>query len=123
VIGGILAVAAVLLAIETKGLLIGEAASDELLQSVIGMAGQAAFVEGVNEVRTMHFGPADVLVNISIDARNSLMANEIEAEVSRLETRIKAEHPEVSRVFIEIQAARDSAGQVAAEDTGSAEPT
>jgi cation diffusion facilitator family transporter len=122
VIGAILAAAAVLLAIETKGLLIGEAASDELLQSVIGMAGQAAFVEGVNEVRTMHFGPADVLVNISVDARNSLTANEIETEVSALETRIKAAHPEVSRVFIEIQAARDSAGQVAAEDRGSAEP-
>ncbi|HMQ94270.1 MAG TPA: cation diffusion facilitator family transporter [Amaricoccus sp.] len=122
VIGGILAVAAVLLAIETKGLLIGEAASDDLLQSVIGLAGQAPFVEGVNEVRTMHFGPADVLVNISVDARNSLMANEIEGEVSRLETRIKAVHPEVSRVFIEIQAARDSAGQIAPGDVGSAEP-
>ena len=122
VIGGILAVAALLLAIETKGLLIGEAASDDLLQSVIGLAGQAPFVEGVNEVRTMHFGPADVLVNISVDARNTLMAREIEAEVSRLEARIKAEHPEVSRVFIEIQAARDSADQIAPGDEGSAEP-
>lgn len=122
VIGGILAVAALLLAIETKGLLIGEAASDELLEAVIGMTGQAGFVEAVNEVRTMHFGPADVLVNISVDARNSLMANEIETEVSGLEARIKAAHPEVSRVFIEIQAARDSAGQIAPEDTGSSEP-
>ncbi len=121
VIGGILAAAAVLLAIETKGLLIGEAASDELLEAVIGMTGQAGFVEAVNEVRTMHFGPADVLVNISVDARNSLMANEIEAEVSGLEARIKAAHPVVSRVFIEIQAARDSAGQIAPDDTGSAE--
>ena len=122
VIGGILAVAALLLAIETKGLLIGEAASDDLLQSVIGLAGQAPFVEGVNEVRTMHFGPADVLVNISVDARNTLMAREIEAEVSRLEARIKDEHPEVSRVFIEIQAASDSADQIAPGDEGSAEP-
>jgi hypothetical protein len=51
-----------------------------------------------------------------------LTANEIETEVSALEARIKAAHPEVSRVFIEIQAAHDSAGQVAAEDMGSAEP-
>ena len=57
VIGAILATAALLLAIETKSLLIGEAASPALVEDVIGVAGRAGFVEAVNEVRTMHFGP------------------------------------------------------------------
>lgn len=108
VIGGILAIAAVLLAIETKGLLIGEAASPDLVEDIIGLAGQAPFVDGVNEVRTMHFGPADVLVNLSVDARDSLSAGEVESGVSELETAIRDRHPDVSRVFIEIQRARDS---------------
>ena len=105
-IGGILAVAAVLLANETRNLLIGESASEDLVQGVIGLAQQAGFVEAVNEARTMHFGPADVLVNLSVDARDHLSAGEVEAGVSRLEAAIRARHPEVSRVFIEIQGRR-----------------
>ena len=58
----------------------------------------------------MHFGPADVLVNLSVDARDHLSAGDVEAGVSRLEAEIKARHGEVSRVFIEIQSAADSAG-------------
>ena len=105
VIGAIFATAALLLAIETKSLLIGEAASPALVEDVIGVAGRAGFVEAVNEVRTMHFGPADVLVNLSVDARDHLTAGVVEAGVSALEAEIKARHREVSRVFIEIQAA------------------
>jgi cation diffusion facilitator family transporter len=108
VIGGILAVAAVILANETKSLLIGEAASEDLVQGVMGLAQAAAFVEGVNEARTMHFGPDDVLVNLSVDARDEWTAGAIEAGVSALEATIRQRFPEVSRVFIEIQAARAS---------------
>jgi cation diffusion facilitator family transporter len=117
-ISAILAFAALMLAIETKGLLIGEAADDGLVEDIIGIAGQAAFVDGVNEARTMHFGPLDVLVNLSVDARDSLPAGEVEAGISALEARIKERHHEVSRVFIEIQAARASAGQLDDDDSG-----
>lgn len=120
-IGGILFTAAVLLAIETKSLLIGEAADPNLVQAIIGLAGKASFVEGVNEVRTVHFGATDVLVNLSVDARDHLTAGEVEAGVSLLEDEIKARHPEVSRVFIEIQAASASAAEIADGDEGAAE--
>ncbi len=118
VIGCILAIAAVLLAIETKSLLIGEAASPAMVDDIIGTAGRAPFVEAVNEVRTLHFGPNDVLVNLSVDARDAMTAGEVERGISRLEDEIKAHHPEVSRVFIEIQAAKASADEIAEGDTG-----
>lgn len=108
VIGLILALAAVALAIETKGLLIGEAADEGMVADILGIAGQAGFVDGVNEVRTMHFGPEDVLVNLSVDARDSLSAGEVERGIARLEATIKERHVSVGRVFIEIQSARDS---------------
>lgn len=107
-IGVILAATALMLAVQTRGLLIGEAASDALIEDIIGVAGQAAFVDGVNEARTMHFGPADVLVNLSVDARDHLTAGVVEAGIAALEAEIMRRHPEVSRVFIEIQKARDS---------------
>jgi cation diffusion facilitator family transporter len=118
VIGGILACAAVLLAIETKSLLVGEAASPKLVEDIIGAAGRAPFVEAVNEARTIHFGPDDVLVNLSVDARDAMTAGEVERGISALEDEIKARHPEVSRVFVEIQAAKASAAEIAEGDTG-----
>ena len=107
VIGVLLAAAALVLAGETRRLLVGEAASPDLVEDLIGVAGRAAFVEGVNEVRTVHFGPGDVLVNLSVDARDHLTAGEVETGVSALEAEIRARHHEISRVFIEIQAAAD----------------
>jgi divalent metal cation (Fe/Co/Zn/Cd) transporter len=52
----------------------------------------------------MHFGPRDVLVALSLDFENTLPAADVEAAVSEIERRIKAAHPEVTRVFVEAQA-------------------
>lgn len=119
-IGLMLALAALLLAIETKSLLIGEAANPSLVEDIIGTALRAPFVEAVNEVRTMHFGPADVLVNLSVDARDHLTAAEVERGIAALEDELKARHAEVGRVFIEIQAAAESAREIEPGDSGSA---
>ena len=51
----------------------------------------------------MQFGPADVLVNLSVDAHDHLAARDVEAGVSALEAEIRGRHPQISRVFIEIQ--------------------
>jgi len=124
VIGFILAAAAIFLAIETKGLLIGEAADNGLVGDVVRLVAQQDFALGVNEIRTIHFGPQDVLVNLSVDARNSVAAAEIEKGVSSIERAIKAQHPEVTRVFIEIQGAQASAAQIVGGDEGGVpEPT
>ena len=47
-----------------------------------------------------------------------MTAGEVERGIAALEDEIKARHPEVSRVFIEIQAATASAAEIAAGDTG-----
>lgn len=117
-IGLMLAVAAVLLAIETKSLLIGEAASPSLIRDIISMAERASFVDSVNEVRTMHFGPAEILVNLSVDAPDMMTAGEVERGVASLEDQLKKRHPEISRVFIEIQSAAENAREITTGDEG-----
>lgn len=107
-IGIILAVAAIILAIETKGLLIGESASPAVLAEVRDLAQAQGFVCSVNEIRTMHLGPEDVLLAMSVDPKNALNGGRIEAGVTALETAIKTAHPEMTRVFIEIQSKNDS---------------
>lgn len=105
VIGVILAVAALVLGLETKSLLIGEAASPETLHSLETLIDGVPGVSAVNEILTMHLGPEAVLLNISLDFEDALTAGEVEETVTSLEKRIRSVHPEVSRVFIEIQSA------------------
>ncbi|MEJ2027253.1 MAG: cation transporter, partial [Limibacillus sp.] len=106
-IGLILAGTAALLAYECKGLLIGEAASARLQESVRRMVRNERGVINLNELRSLHLGPADVLLAISLDFKDSLAAGEVESAIFRLERQIKAQFPEVRRVFIEAQSKAD----------------
>lgn len=66
VIGLILASAAALLARETKGLLIDESASQEVVDGNRSLVEKMPGVDRANEILTMHVGPDYVLVNISL---------------------------------------------------------
>ena len=103
VIACILAVTAAFLARESQSLLTGEGVAPEVLAALRRMALAAQGVERINEIRSMHFGPRDVLVVISLDFRNDLTAGQVEGVVSALERQIKQAYPEVTRVFIEAQ--------------------
>lgn len=104
IIGLILGGTAVWLAHETKGLLIGESANKEVVQSIRDMARQLPGVEHVNEVLTMHMGPSFILVNLSVDFRDGVTSEEVERGVATLDKDIKAKHPLVKRVFVEAEA-------------------
>jgi len=103
VIGVILAIVAALLAYECKGLLVGESASEEVVESIRTLIESHSADTTVNEFLTMQLGPDDVLVTISLDFSGSLSADDVERHVSEMESKIKTAHPEVKRVFIEAQ--------------------
>ena len=103
VIGLILALTAIILVIECKALLIGEAASPTIINGIRKLAVEQPEVLGINELRTMHLGPEDVLLALSLNFKNNLNAGQVEVTVSRLERQIKERYREIRRVFIEIQ--------------------
>lgn len=110
-IGGILAVTAFFLASESQSLLTGEAASYDTRRGINRIARAEPGVVGLNQARTMHFGPNEVLVVLSLDFEDTLPAGEVERIVTRLERKIKVAHPDVRQVFIEAQSfAADRAG-------------
>ena len=114
VIGLILAVVAVVLAYESKGLLVGEGASRETIESICAIVQADPAVERAMPPLTMHFGPQEVLLNLDIKFRAGLSAEEIEAAVDRMEAAIRKRHPEIKRIFIEaesITATRRDAAQ------------
>ncbi len=103
IIGLILAGTAWLLAVETKELLIGEAASKKTVAGVRELAGQLPSVEKVNEVLTLHMGPEYILVNVSLDFADDCTADQIEDDVARLTGTLKARWPLVQKVFVEAE--------------------
>ena len=110
-IGLILAGTAAWLAYETKSLLIGEAADPEVIDEIRAMVSAADGVETVNEVLTLHMGPEFILVNLSVDFRDALSAEQLEDTIAQVDRQIRGAHPEVKRVFIEAEErARAAAG-------------
>jgi divalent metal cation (Fe/Co/Zn/Cd) transporter len=100
-IGVILVITAAFLAYESQSLLTGEAAQPETRSGIARVAAQTPGVVGINEILTMHFGPQDLLVALSLDFDDAIPAARVEAAVALLERRLKTEFPEVARVFVE----------------------
>jgi cation diffusion facilitator family transporter len=107
-IGIILAITAVWLAIETKGLLIGEAANRHVVRDIREVVSTHEDVAKVNEVLTMHVGPNFILVNISVRFAPGLSGDQIQTEIERLDRDIKARCDNVKRIFIEAERQADS---------------
>ena len=75
----------------------------EVLDGIRRLIGSDPRIIAVNEVLTMHLGPQDVLLAISIDFADGLVSEKVEEAISGLERRIVAKYPQVRRVFIEVQ--------------------
>ena len=103
IIGLILAGTAAFLAYEAQSLLTGEAIDPEVRDDIRAIVASEPGVTGINEVMTMHFGPREVLVTLSLDFADRISAIAVEQAVSPIERRIRAAHPKVSRVFVEAQ--------------------
>jgi len=104
-IGLILGGTAIWLAVETKGLLIGEGANRNVIDSIRKIAESFDEVDKVNELLTMHMGPDFILVNISIRFSRGQLTREIETIIQEIDSAIKAEHETVKRVFVEAEPA------------------
>ena len=115
IIGLILGATAVWLAYETKGLLIGESANQEVVESIRRMTGKIGEIEHVNEVLTMHMGPEFILVNLSVDFKDGVSSEKAEITVANLDQAIKTAHPRVKRIFIELEARRQRSSEASSE--------
>ncbi|WP_102958365.1 cation diffusion facilitator family transporter [Mangrovicella endophytica] len=114
-IGILLAITAAILAVEVKGLLIGEAASPDIVETIRTRVAARPEIVAVNEIRTMHLGPNDVLLTMSIDFADGVLSQQIEAAVSEIETRVKARYPIIRRLYIEVQSREAHRQSVAAQ--------
>ncbi len=101
VIGILLCVTAWVLAIETKGMLIGESASEAGVAAIRAAVLSLDEVQSVDRLLTMHLGPREILVNLDVVVSTDLSGAQLEDLTMRLEAAIAAAAPEATRVFIE----------------------
>ena len=99
-IGVVLGVVAVLLARESKGLLIGERASPELVAAIRAAIDVRPEVVRVGEVITVHLGPQSVFVATSVDFVDSVSAGAVEVLIADVEKRLRNDWPEIGSVYI-----------------------
>ncbi|MBS3649799.1 cation transporter [Pseudaminobacter sp. 19-2017] len=102
-IGLILALTAAMLARETKGLLMGEAAEPALQQTILSIAGADPIVRSANGVISVHLGPTQIIAALSLEFEDAATAPEIEACVLRLEAALRKRVPELVTVFVKPQ--------------------
>jgi cation diffusion facilitator family transporter len=102
-IGLVLAITAIILARESKELLIGEPASSRVNDSILRLAAQAPGIERANGLFTTHLGPHAIVASLSVEFCDDMTAPEIEKAVVALEQQIRAAHPEVTALFIKPQ--------------------
>ncbi len=100
-IGLLLAVIALILAIESKGLLIGEGANEEMSSSILKVVHADEAVDKAKKPLTMYFGPHNIFLAIDIRFKKNQSSLDIEKAVCRLEKDIRHSHPIVKRIFIE----------------------
>jgi len=114
VIGVLLIAVASFLAYENYSLLLGEAATAELEQTVRAPLEADPAVRRLVSLHTMHLGPAAVLVSARVWFRRELTATQIEDAVRRLEDAVGAAVPGTSRRMIVIEPARPDTTERAA---------
>ncbi|SKA06335.1 cation diffusion facilitator family transporter [Enhydrobacter aerosaccus] len=103
-IGIVLAVAALILARESKELLISEQASKRISNSIIELAASEPGVERATGVFTVHLAPDEILAALNLEFDDELKTPDIEQSVVSLERRIRDKHPEVVALFVKPKA-------------------
>ena len=99
-IGVILALVAVLLARESKGLLIGERADPAIIATIRRIVAAHPAIISVNHVRTIHTAPDSIFAAISADFDDAVTMGNGETMIETMEDELRAAVPTLSSIYI-----------------------
>ena len=102
IIGVLLMVFAVILALETKNLLVGEAVTRLKRGKILKAVGSFREVKKVIRLKTMHLSSEEVLVTLEIKYQDDLIVDELERINDRIEKKIKDIIPG-AKVYLEAE--------------------
>ncbi|MFF5716685.1 cation diffusion facilitator family transporter [Streptomyces buecherae] len=100
-IGILLVLIAIVLAAETKSLLLGEAADTDQVEAIRSAVVDGETVTHLIHMRTLHLGPEELLVAAKIAVRHDDTATEVAAAIDAAEERIRAAVPIARVIYLE----------------------
>lgn len=117
-IGILLVVIAVVLAIETKSLLLGESATADDVRRIE----EAIAADGTRiiHLKTLHLGPEELLVAAKISVDSSETGEQIAAAINGAEQRIRAAVPIARAIYLEPDLYAPRPEQVSVDSSGPA---
>jgi len=100
-IGVVLAIVAFSLARSSRGLLLGEAATQKDVEAIRQAIKSHPSVVEVVELLTMHLAPKQILVNAHVNLKNELTNEQIVKSIFEIEGNINEAVPKVDKIFLE----------------------
>lgn len=100
-IGLLLCAIAAFLAIEMKGLLIGESATSQMEELIVAAIRTAPRVRRIIHLRTEHLGPDEVLLAAKVEFDHDLTVTELADAINGAEALVRAQVPEARIIYIE----------------------
>jgi divalent metal cation (Fe/Co/Zn/Cd) transporter len=100
-IGALLVAVAVVLALETKSLLLGESATEEDVLAIETALEAGHDIERVIHLRTLHMGPEELLVAAKIAVQHDDTAGSVARAINEAERRVRVAVPIAKFIYIE----------------------
>jgi cation diffusion facilitator family transporter len=100
-IGLLLVAIAVILAVETKSLLLGEGASPEDVKKIEKAILAGDGIERIIHMKTLHLGPEELLVAVKIGVPRAERADDLSQRIDETEARIREAVPIARVIYIE----------------------
>ena len=113
-IGVLLGVIAMILVVEMKSLLIGEAASPAVTAKIARAIESAPHVRGLIHMRTQHLGPSELLVAAKVEFDARLTIAELATVIDDVEATMRAAVPAARVIYLEPDITRARATGTAA---------
>jgi divalent metal cation (Fe/Co/Zn/Cd) transporter len=100
-IGVLLLVVAVIVAMETYAMLVGEAATPQTVATIRAALTGAPQVTSVIHLRTLHLGPDEILVAAKVALAEHLTVAGVAMAINEAEGRVRAAVPEKALIYLE----------------------
>jgi len=107
-IGVLLCGVGLLLARYTRSLLLGEGVTPAMREKALGVIEETAGVLKVTQFLSMHLGPDAIILALKVRFRPAMQLEELERVIDDIEARLRAELPEMKRIFVEPDSDYDS---------------
>jgi cation diffusion facilitator family transporter len=115
-IGVLLVIVAIILGLETKGLLVGEGASYEDVQDIEKAIISGGETDGIIHMKTLYLGPDEFMVGAKLAFPAELRFSEVANAIDTIEDRIREAVPAARVIYLEPDVARVPHGQATNTD-------